>query len=145
MDEKQICCKCQNDLILITEGQYHCSVCGHRWPCPQKILDEMISGKWANSSEVKVKSTNTPDQILHDMAETFKKRSEIYGDNYKQVGDVMMALFPDDKIGTTEDWNRFHCFFMIVVKLTRLANDNLKHKDSVHDIGVYAAMWESLL
>ena len=77
------------------------------------------------------------------MAKTFKERGEIYGDNYKQIHAVITAMVPDGCL--TEDWNKFHPFFMIIVKLTRLANSNLEHKDSVHDIGVYAAMWESLL
>jgi hypothetical protein len=33
----------------------------------------------------------------------------------------------------------------IVSKATRLANLNLQHQDSIHDLGVYTAMLESLL
>lgn len=89
-----------------------------------------------------------PDQILINAAETFKERGKIYGDNYKRIGDVMMALIPEGKHFEpidADDWHRFHLFFMIVVKLTRLAETDITYKDSVHDIIVYAAMLESLM
>lgn len=87
-----------------------------------------------------------PDKVLEKMAETFRERHKIYGDNYLMIGRVMKAFFPNGaQITTTEDWNRFHLFFMIVQKITRVACTKLNHKDSAHDIGVYAAMLESLL
>jgi hypothetical protein len=33
----------------------------------------------------------------------------------------------------------------MIVKITRFANSGLKHKDSIHDAAVYAAMVESLI
>ena len=33
------------------------------------------------------------DKILDSMAETFRERNKVYGDNYKSVGAVMTALF----------------------------------------------------
>ncbi|MCK5018813.1 MAG: hypothetical protein KAS32_17250 [Candidatus Peribacteraceae bacterium] len=88
----------------------------------------------------------TPAEILAEMAETFKKRHKIYGDNYKQIGEVMKAIFPVGiDLLTPEQHNNFSLFSMMIVKVTRLANSNLKHKDSVHDLAVYAAMMESLL
>jgi hypothetical protein len=33
----------------------------------------------------------------------------------------------------------------MIVKITRFANSDLNHKDSIHDAAVYAAMVESLL
>lgn len=87
----------------------------------------------------------TPETIMKEMAETFAERHKIYGDNYKQIGDVMTKLFPlGITLSSPNEHNSFSLFSMMVVKLTRLANSNLKHKDSVHDIGVYAAMLESL-
>lgn len=86
-----------------------------------------------------------PDKILEKMAETFRERHEIYGDNYLMIGHVMKELFPDGaSITTVNEWNRFHVLFMMVVKMTRLACTGIYHKDSAHDIGVYAAMLESL-
>lgn len=88
----------------------------------------------------------TPDQILAEMAVTFKERNAVYGDNWKSVGDVMAALFPDGiLLKSAADANRWHLFELIVVKLTRFANSGLTHADSIHDAAVYGAMLESIL
>lgn len=84
--------------------------------------------------------------ILEEMADTFRERNKIYGDNYKRVGAVMAAMFPDGVVlRTAEDFNRWHLFELQIVKLTRFANSGLVHKDSIHDEAVYAAMVESLI
>lgn len=84
--------------------------------------------------------------ILADMAETFRERNKVYGDNYKRVGDVMVALFPEGvELKTQEDFNTWHLFELMIVKLTRFANSNLTHVDSIHDCAVYAAMVQSLI
>jgi len=84
--------------------------------------------------------------ILAEMAETFRERNKVYGDNYKRVGDVMVALFPEGvELKTQEDFNTWHLFELMIVKITRFANSNLKHKDSIHDAAVYAAMVEYLI
>lgn len=84
--------------------------------------------------------------ILADMATTFRERNKIYGDNYKRVGDVMVALFPNGvQLKSAEDFNTWHLFELMVVKMTRFANSNLTHQDSIHDLAVYAAMVESLI
>lgn len=86
-----------------------------------------------------------PDEILIEMATTLRERHEIYGDNYLMIGDMMTVLFPTGLVLTTvKEWDRFHLFLMIIVKISRLACTKINHKDSVHDIGVYAAMLESL-
>tara|TARA_Y100000401_G_C8270209_1_gene197956 strand:- start:207 stop:506 length:300 start_codon:yes stop_codon:yes gene_type:complete len=86
------------------------------------------------------------DKILLSMAKTFRERNKIYGDNYKSVGEVMMALFPDGiELSSKDQFNKWHLFELMVVKLTRFANTNLSHKDSIHDAAVYAAMVESLM
>lgn len=80
------------------------------------------------------------------MAVTFSERNKVYGDNYKRVGAVMSALFPDGvSLKTADDYNAWHLFELMIVKLTRFANTNMTHKDSIHDAAVYAAMVESLL
>lgn len=87
-----------------------------------------------------------PDLVLADMAGTYKARNAVYGDNWKTVGEVMMSLFPNGiRLGTAADFNRWHLFELIVVKLTRFANSGLAHRDSIHDIAVYGAMIESIL
>lgn len=89
---------------------------------------------------------NDPAHILQDMAETYEERNKVYGDNYKRVGAVMVAMFPDGvQLKTEEDFNRWHLFELKIVKLTRFANSGLLHKDSIHDDAVYSAMVESLI
>lgn len=84
--------------------------------------------------------------ILAEMADTYRERNKIYGDNYKRVGAVMAALFPGGvNLSTVEDFNTWHLFELMVVKLTRFANSGLTHQDSIHDLAVYAAMVESLI
>jgi hypothetical protein len=83
--------------------------------------------------------------ILIEMGNTFRERNKVYGDNYKRVGAAMEAMFPNGVfLKTTDDFNRWHLFELIIVKLTRFANSGLTHTDSIHDAAVYAAMVESL-
>jgi len=86
------------------------------------------------------------DEILNSMAETFRERNKVYGDNYKSVGAVMVALFPNGiDLKTEEEFNIWHLFELMIVKITRFANTEMTHKDSIHDTAVYAAMVESLI
>lgn len=90
--------------------------------------------------------TMTPAQILEAMAVTFRERNMVYGDNYKRVGNVMFALHPHGVVlNTPADHEMFHLWSLIVVKMTRFAVSELTHPDSIHDIGVYSAMMESIL
>ena len=85
------------------------------------------------------------DAILQTMANTFRTRNKVYGDNYKRVGDVMKALFPNGvQLKTAEDFNRWHLFELAIVKITRFTTTGMTHVDSVHDAAVYLAMVESL-
>jgi hypothetical protein len=85
-------------------------------------------------------------KILEEMAGTFRERNKVYGDNYKSVGAVMTALFPNGvSLLTKEQFNTWHLFELMIVKITRFANTEMMHKDSIHDAAVYAAMIESLM
>tara|TARA_R110000765_G_scaffold426490_1_gene542312 strand:- start:95 stop:394 length:300 start_codon:yes stop_codon:yes gene_type:complete len=89
---------------------------------------------------------NDAADILAEMAETFRERNKVYGDNYKNVGNVMLALFPNGvSLKTAHDYNVWHLLELAIVKLTRFANSNLKHEDSIHDAAVYLAMVESIM
>ena len=97
-------------------------------------------------SKEKLKKKVDASIILQKMSFTFKERNKVYGDNYKTVGVVMSALFPAGvNLKTVDDYNTWHLFELMIVKLTRFANTNMTHKDSIHDAAVYAAMVESLL
>lgn len=87
-----------------------------------------------------------PDEILEQMANTFRERGKLYKQNYIELGSVFTAIFPNGLTLTTpEEFNRFALFLQIISKATRLANMNLQHQDSAHDMGVYAAILESVI
>jgi hypothetical protein len=94
----------------------------------------------------------TPDEILAQMAATFKERNQIYGDNWRVVGKVMEVLHGEgsaapagDLVGTAEQFDVWHLWELLIVKLSRFANSGLTHADSIHDLAVYAAMIESII
>jgi hypothetical protein len=87
---------------------------------------------------------NDVADILRNMAGTFEVKNAQYGNNAIKVGDVLKVLFPNGlKLQTAADQRHWHLFTLLVVKLTRYVNCNMKHKDSIHDLAVYAAMLEA--
>lgn len=89
----------------------------------------------------------TAHEVLRKAAETFEERHAVYGDNYKIVGAVMAALFPQGiELKTADDHNRFHILMLEVVKLTRYVQNwqSGGHEDSQMDLSVYAAMLVSI-
>lgn len=81
---------------------------------------------------------------MNAMAETYRQRNAIYGDNFKMVAPVIAALFPKGVPPDLITTDRWHLFELMIVKLTRYTVSGLTHVDSIHDAGVYAAMCESL-
>lgn len=89
----------------------------------------------------------TVPELLREAAQTYEQRNKIYGNNYKEFGNVMKAIFPKGlAIITVEEWNRLGIYVQLVSKLTRYAANFEKggHADSAHDSSVYAAMLEEL-
>lgn len=98
---------------------------------------------------MKNRKKTVPD-MLHEAADTYRQRAEVYGDNYKRFGYVIGALFPD---GVTHlkkpgvDWNsRYGLLMQMVSKLTRYCENFNKggHDDSLQDLAVYATMLREL-
>jgi|TARA_R110002020_G_scaffold148586_1_gene324463 hypothetical protein len=94
----------------------------------------------------------TPLKNMEEAVETFNSRSG-YGRTFKQYGEVMQALFPEglpkidqlSEFGRKEEINRMGNFTMIVYKLMRYCNQwDKMHKDSIHDLGVYAFIQEAI-
>lgn len=84
---------------------------------------------------------------LRACAKTYEERNKQYGDSYKNLGKVMVELFPDGlTLETVDDFNRFGCFFEMTNKMQRYSHNFTKggHKDSTHDISVYSQMLEEL-
>lgn len=131
--------------------EYHTMCCArgiHRYVARQGDL-----GRVTGSSMIEPDPRNliapvviSPADLLAKMADTYRERNAVYGDNWRNVGNVMMSLFPNGmRLETAEAFNKWHLFELIVVKLTRFANSGLKHADSIHDIAVYAAMIEAAI
>ena len=87
----------------------------------------------------------TADAILAEMAQTYRQRNAVYGNNFQMVGPVMKLLFPDGAPANLLGHDAFHLFELVIVKLSRLAVSNLTHIDSAHDAAVYCAMIESII
>jgi hypothetical protein len=87
-----------------------------------------------------------PIDNLQKAIKTFSERNKTYGDNYIQHGKVMKALFPNGvDLRTEKEYNRFGVVNMMVAKLTRYSQGwPSAHQDSIHDLGVYSFMLESL-
>lgn len=91
------------------------------------------------------KNKRDPAIILDEMAETFRQRNAVYGDNYRMVAKLVKVLFPNGvppELVVSDQW---HLFELKLVKLSRFAISNLTHTDSIHDDAVYSAMIESII
>lgn len=90
--------------------------------------------------------SKVPDK-LRSAADLFAERNAIYGDNWRNVGHAMAALFPDGvTLKTPEDFQRFHLFELKMVKLSRYAKSfgDGGHRDSIRDDGVYSFLLEAV-
>ena len=80
---------------------------------------------------------------LSRIAEIYKERNALYGDNYKHFGRTLIGMFPQGlALNTEEEFNRFALFLNILHKLTRYARsiNSAGHGDSLDDMAVYAMM-----
>lgn len=85
-------------------------------------------------------------EILEEMAATFRDRNAVYGDNWRMVGQLMAVMFPEGvRLQAAEDYDVWHLFELMIVKLSRFAISKTTHIDSIHDLAVYAAMIEAIL
>lgn len=85
--------------------------------------------------------------ILESSIKTFEDRNKVYGSNYVRHGRIMHAMFPEGlTLKTVEDFNRFAIIEHIVGKVGRYvaSMEAGGHRDSAHDIIVYAAILEQL-
>lgn len=92
-----------------------------------------------------MKIKRDPAIILDEMADTFRQRNAMYGDNYRMVAKLVKVLFPNGvppELVVSDQW---HLLELKLVKLSRFAISNLTHIDSIHDDAVYSAMIESII
>jgi len=91
----------------------------------------------------------SPADMLRVAAKTFEERNAIYGGNYQKMGTLLLALFPDGGIPAIReerDAARLNLLIDCLGKLQRYAYafERGGHKDSAHDLIVYAAMLEEM-
>jgi hypothetical protein len=87
----------------------------------------------------------TAADVLAEMAETYRARNAVYGDNFMMVAKLVKVLFPNGVPPGLVERDEWHLFELKLVKLSRFAISNLTHLDSIHDDAVYSAMIESIL
>ena len=112
--------------------------------CPAEEVVEIPAGFLRPASHMSSYNNTTP-QLLEQAAETFRVRNATYGNNYLQVSEIMKVLWPDGFPSELVFQPEWHLFELLIVKLTRFANGNLTHIDSIHDTVVYAAMIEDII
>ena len=112
-----------------------CDICG-------------IERNSAEENSLCVDHNNLPfvTKHLREMAKLFAERNAVYKDNFRMVGKLMEAMFPEGiELKTKEDHNKFHLFMLAIVKLSRYAiNYQDGHKDSIDDMIVYMSMVAAL-
>jgi hypothetical protein len=82
-------------------------------------------------------------EILALAANTFRERNAMARDNYKVVGRLLEALFPEGlKVESAHDWERLNILLSILGKLTRYTQSWKEggHEASLLDIPTYAAI-----
>ena len=89
----------------------------------------------------------TTIEFLEQALKTYKERNKVYGDNYFKFGRLMIELFPNGlNLKTEADFNRIGGLTQIIAKISRYCNmfEQGGHKDSMHDLGVYAFIQQEL-
>jgi len=83
---------------------------------------------------------------LNEALETARQRGAVYGDEgFAKNGAALAALFKGGiTLKTPDDFSRFLIFALCSVKMARYAENFERngHKDSAHDLGVYAFLLE---
>jgi hypothetical protein len=113
------------------------------WPKAAALLKEL--GFPSKEASATTKPQVTAADVLQQMANTFRERNAVYGDNFKMVAKLMAVLFPQGVPSELVTQDQFHLFELLLVKVSRYAISSLTHKDSIHDAAVYAAMCEAIL
>jgi len=84
-----------------------------------------------------------PADILMNCSNTFKIKSQEYGDGYVFFGKLVKGMFPEGITLTTEkDFTRWGIFHHMMSKMHRYAQNFQKggHEDSLIDLSIYSAM-----
>lgn len=86
-------------------------------------------------------------ETLSEARNVYDERNAVYKDNFRNVGEVIAALFPNGVVlKTAEDFTRWHIFELEIVKLTRYTQNYEQggHEDSIKDRIVYLGILNGL-
>lgn len=127
---------------LFVEGQ---DVIGGSGPDFSKLnFEDYISSGTISAAKIIVNEPPYVAQLLQKNAQLFAERNSVYKDNYKMVGRIMKAMFPNGspRLESEADFDRWHLFELAIVKLTRYVTHYSEggHEDSLDDMIVYLAM-----
>lgn len=88
----------------------------------------------------------TVPEILRAASQTFEARNAVYGDAYKRFGSLMRVLFPEGlpPIQSEAEANKLGVLCQMFNCFIRFTNSGMTHRDSMHDLIVFAAMMEEL-
>jgi len=120
-----------------TPRQWRCERCDREW-------DESV-GPMPHCSGWPVTALENLEAAL----DLYRERNAVYKDNYKCMGRLLLALFPEGgvpAITSEEDANRLNIIIDCLGKLQRYAFQFAEggHRDSARDLIVYAAMLEEV-
>lgn len=93
----------------------------------------------------RMKPKRNAADFLTEIADIYRDRRPMYGDNYRHVGRAMRALFPNGLViaaGDEETFNRLHFVMHMYSKLSRYCMNLQRggHRDSLDDLAVYAML-----
>lgn len=99
----------------------------------------------ADSPTVQAPYENEISLRLLGMAATARERGKRYGKAYKRFGEVAAALWPDGlTLKTVGDFERMGALVQVLNKLVRYTTTTEGHRDSAHDMAVYATILEEV-
>lgn len=122
------------------------------------IVDGSMDGRGRDTTEeeaIQAKLRHEAHSIFQSQVEDtlrrsidlYQERNAVYKDNFRTVGRLMTALFPEGvPLTDGADFNRWHIFELIIVKLTRYVRNWHQggHEDSIDDMIVYFGMLKEL-
>lgn len=135
---------CHDPIQVMVHAASKCKVSTSGWGAPVVLPEEQYTFAPIQAAKEEPVKKTVPE-LLEEMAATYRERNKVYGDNYKNIGRVLAGLFPGEvTIETEDDWNRLALIIIMAGKLGRYTANPQGHKDSAHDLAVYAAMLEEL-
>lgn len=116
-------------------------------PLPKDKTPKVPSeAKKVNPNIAQAASLEPVADLMERHAATFRERYEEYGNNAEVVGRIMAAMFPNGvQLKTAKDFEIWHLFELMIVKLSRFSSSGLRHEDSINDLPAYCGMVHRLI